>query len=323
MSTNMLTNYGMPVVEGFGQMKIAVDSTLINALDSVVTDEILDDIISSGGMTGMKYRIQAFKACGASLTTLLGQNLTTRDSITMQMKLNAVMFAIGMLLGTTSSKRTLIKTMSNTLDNRTQTDDSLDLAWRIIKESFKTYVNESNVPKSHFPSVKFCSCCPEYALLGVLVLVARKFTVAQLATELAKPFSEWPELLRKQWIGNFALSSAFQAEHMSWERVFWNSTVSSTKNESNKDFKRGFNPIFYGTTVNDVFLPVLPDGRLVIPPAGGFLKGHFAWVILVMVDAIITTKTQVYPGGFVSAGDGNIMQTAVNKAALATSGQKV
>jgi hypothetical protein len=289
--------------------------TSFNAVQANLTDELVQELATSGGMTGQKYRTMAFKRVGATMAAELGNSFTARNAVTKTMKMTAVMVAIGMILGVTGSKKTLEKTIGSTMENRATQDDALGIGWRVLKQGFRTYVNEANVDQSLFPSLKYCSCIPELALLGIIILMERLYTMDFLVVELQKPYIEWPEILRKQWIGNFALSKEFQMEHMVWEKMFWTSEVSTTNNASNTQFKRGFTPKYYETTIKDKFLVVLPNGQMVWPGENGYTKAMFARLILLMHSQVRAQKASTYRlGGNIISHDGNTAAvTPVNR----------
>jgi hypothetical protein len=297
MSTNALANFGMPNIQEYGQLNFEIDSTLANALNSCVDDTLLEEIISSGGMTGQKYRTQAMKCVASALMSMHGTRMQAADNVTKAIIFNTVMCAIGMLLGVTSNKKKLQSTIGNIMKERNTQNDALGFAWRIIDENFRTFVNEKGVSQDKFPSLKFCSCCPEFALMGVMILVSRKYNFTSLNTELAKPYLQWPELLKKQWVGNFYLSKSFQTEHMVWERLFWNITVTSTSNINNKDFTKGFKAKIYATTISDGFLPVLPNGSMVTTAGVGFSHASFSFLVLTMAEMIRSGLANTHPAG--------------------------
>jgi hypothetical protein len=299
------------VVDGIGQVTFLVDATLVNAVTANITPDLALELSTSGGMTAQKYRTQLMKKVGGGIATEMGNTFITRNEATKVIRFTVVMISIGLILGVTGSKKTNEKTIGATMENRAEQDDGLGIAWRVIKTCFRTYVNEPGVDQSLFPSLKFCSSCPEYALLGVTILAEKVMTLPNLIDALQKPYIEWPDLYRKQWIGNFALSKEFQMEHMVWEKTFWNAEVTTTNNAANTGFKRGFTPKYYETTIRDKFLVVLPNGQMVWPTEAGYSKADFAKLIVLIYIQTSRTKASVYVrGGNAFSFNGNVAAVA-------------
>jgi hypothetical protein len=191
--------------------------------------------------------------------------------------LTVILVALGSFFGVTGAKRTLVKNLSVRFEGKTNENDPLSIAWRIILSKFRTYVNEPTEKDKPLPSVKYGSALADFTLMGMMIVVAKTLKFSDIAAVATRKVKDWPEVFQKQWIGNFYLAAEFQDEHEEWEKIFWSQTVSSTKNTSNTTFKSEFKEEFYKTTRADNILFLTPQGGRVIPEdnAKGYTKEEF------------------------------------------------
>jgi len=223
-------------------------------LDSL-SDEDAATVMGSGGKNGEHYRREAVAAIKKALA-LQDSGFAQLSDANKSFKITVTAASIGMLLGTTSSLRTLNKNVKAYMDSRSKQNDPLATAWKVLQSSFVTYVSESSLSK--FPSVKYPSCMPDFCLMGIMVLAAGTKSNMHWrnsfldAAGAIKPMTTWDPLFQKSFIGNFHLTAEAQAKHKAWEKHYWDSVVTSTRNASNRaTFVRGFTEEFYANTVSD------------------------------------------------------------------------
>lgn len=274
----------IPIIEplpAFGNTKIAIE------LMRTMSEADFKAILSSGGRDGATYRKEMMQAIAKGLGKVDAE-FSTKSEAARSSLFTIVATMLGMLLGTTASKRTLVKNLASHMSSRAVSGDPLDVAWKILASEFVTYVAEAT--PALVPSLKFPSCMPDFSLMGIMVLASKVFSAKEMrdgfldADGSVKSVLDWIPLFQKQFIGNFHLATDLQMSHKDWERKFWTEVVTSTKNGANKgQFSRGFTEEFYVNTANDKHTLVSPDFRA-IGSGTGYTKEEFVNYILRLVE---------------------------------------
>jgi hypothetical protein len=252
------------------------------AIFATMTDDDIVQVSEADGMDGRKYRNLAGKEILKGIVAVAGVKYTNLPDIAKRFFATCVTICIGMLLGVVANKDTLQRNIGTYMTDRSIKDDYLAIAYKVITEHFKTYVSEKSTKA--FPSIKFPSCMPDFCLLGVTFLMSKMANSTTMYLKMQNDYSAWPELLKKQWMGNFKLNTNMQDEHEAWEKDLWDNKIKSTRNEANKKaFKVGFNSDIYTNTRNDDFLIRDSDGMVISPSLAGYAKDELRAICCYLV----------------------------------------
>jgi hypothetical protein len=210
-------------------------------------------IFESGGMDGTKYRNMMMGTIFTAIEKKTGSNYQSMsDAVKSHMNMS-VATVLGMLLGTTGSRATIMKNCGDFVNSRVDDNNPLGFACSILYKNFCTYVADKT--DDLVPSLKYASCMPDFTLLGVCMLYAvvkKEEGLEEMEKDEVK-FKDFPDIFQKQWIGNFDLDMHIQEEHRQWEVGYWMDKIDKTNNPNNKNFTKEFHQEFYENTISDKY----------------------------------------------------------------------
>lgn len=265
---------------------------------ATMTAEDFMAIYLSAGMDGEKYRKNFISAINKALKAKMATIWSTAAAAKKTVMIMIVAIMIGMMLGTTGAKRTLVKNMGAHMEERANKTDPMAIAWSIIDTHFCTYVNGPKSSTNLVPSVKYASCMGDFCLLGIIILYAQVTDIGDYRADFlavdgsAKAYADWPDIFKKQFIGNLDVDSTFQEEHKAWERKLWDEDIGDTKNESNKEFKKGFEETFYARSVSDDLRMWTHNFYRVNPIGSKYTKAEVVDYILYYTSMFMHTKAE-------------------------------
>jgi hypothetical protein len=242
------------------------------------------------------------------------------DAVKSHMNMS-VATVMGMLLGTTGSKATIMKNCGEFVNSRVDDNNPLGFACNILTKSFCTYVADKTEVLA--PSLKYASCMPDFSLLGICMLyaVVKKEEGLDAMDKDDVKFENFPDIFKKQWLGNFHLDEAIQEEHRLWEVEFWKLKINKTNNPNNKNFTQDFHQEFYENTISDKYKLFTHAYAVLLPSDNaGYTVKDLASYICVMVRFYIKEWEERDPK---KKGESDFAKRAVKPLAKVTAGLKI
>jgi hypothetical protein len=236
---------------------------IVKLYSDVDSKAIIDALATADGMTGDRYRELIFQEVDKYLTA---KNYDWED------KLLFLMIFAGAFGIAKQTKRILAALAPASTGMFADLKD-------FIATRCKTYVNDgdTSVGRHPIPTVKVPDSLPDFALLGVLFLHCSFLKTFDENT--IKDWASLPGFLRRQFMGNFALSEEFQDDHETWEFDLWDRQINKTNNTKVATYEPGYHKNYYANRRADSFPLRYINMEAVDKPRNGYTYKDFTVIV--------------------------------------------